>query len=259
MIYNKSLEKHHQLEQHIQALQVQLENFPDGKLICCHHGSECKWYRSDGHVKTYIPKSNKSLAEQLAIKKYLSLLLDDLSHEKRALEFYLKHHRSEISKSQRLLTDYPGYRELLSPYFKTLSEELYEWQHAPYPQNSSHPENLIHKSSSGHIVRSKSEAMIDHFLFTHRIPFRYECALELGNTVFYPDFTIRHPLTGETYFWEHFGLMDDSGYSRKAFSKMQIYNSYGFTPSIQLITTFETQANPLTPDTILKTMERYFL
>ena len=35
------------------------------------------------------------------------------------------------------------------------------------------------------------------------IPFRYECALTLGNTTVYPDFTIMHPNTGELIYREH--------------------------------------------------------
>jgi len=60
--------------------------------------------------------------------------------------------------------------------------------------------------------RYKSEVFIDMALFTNNIPFRYECALELGHSTLYPDFTIRHPKTGEICYWEHFGLMDDPSY-----------------------------------------------
>ena len=42
------------------------------------------------------------------------------------------------------------------------------------------------------------------------------------NTI-YPDFTIRHPMTGETFYWEHFGIMDDSQYCNNALSKLQRY------------------------------------
>lgn len=116
-----------------------------------------------------------------------------------------------------------------------------------------------HKTISGHLVRSKSEAMICHFLYTNQIPFRYECALYLDDHPIYPDFTIRHPETGETCYWEHFGLMDDATYCRNMASKMQLYSTHGIIPSIQLITTYETSEHPLTIDTIQKTIEEYFL
>ena len=65
---------------------------PSGNLVCARNGKHYKWYQSTGHINTYIPKKDRLYAEQLAIKKYLCLLLTDLLHEKRAIEFYLNHH-----------------------------------------------------------------------------------------------------------------------------------------------------------------------
>lgn len=240
-------------------MQKQIKNYPPGKLICSHQKNYCKWYQSDGHIRNYIPKSNRQLAEQLAAKKYLSAVLADLSHEKMALDLYLKHHRTDSPKVTQLLNELPAYQELLSPYFKPLSQELSDWMTSPYETNPKYPENLIHKTASGRFVRSKSEAMIDFFLYTNHIPFRYECALTLDNITFYPDFTIRHPQTGEFFYWEHFGLMDDPTYSKNVFSKLQLYTSHGIIPSIQLITTYETQQKPLSTVFIQRTIEYYFL
>ena len=117
----------------------------------------------------------------------------------------------------------------------------------------------MHKGSSGNYVRSKSESMIDMVLYIHKIPFRYECALTLGETTLFPDFTIRHPQTGEVFYWEHFGLMDNAEYSKNACSKLQLYTNHGIIPSIQLITTYETKEHPLTADVIEKIVEDYFL
>lgn len=41
--------------------------------------------------------------------------------------------------------------------------------------------------------------------YEHNEAFRYECLLKLGDSAYYPDFTIKHPKTGKTYYWEHFG------------------------------------------------------
>lgn len=130
---------------------------------------------------------------------------------------------------------------------------------APYDKNPVHIENLIHRSSSGNYVRSKSEMMIDMILHVNNIPFRYECALHLDNLVIYPDFTIRHPKTGELFYWEHFGLMDNSSYAQNVPNKLRTYISNGIIPGINLITTYETQANPLSIEAIQKLVEYYFL
>lgn len=192
------------------------------------------------------------------IKKYLSLCLEELEKEKRAIQFYLKHHDSDC-KSEQLLTQSSEYQKLLSPYFTPLSEGLTEWMNSPYEQNTSYSEHLTNKGFSGNFLRSKSETIIDMILHMHRIPFRYECALHLGESTIFPDFTIRHPKTGDFYYWEHFGLMDDPSYANNAFSKLQLYNSHGITPSVQLITTYETKEHPLSAEVVEKIVEHYFL
>ena len=82
---------------------------------------------------------------------------------------------------------------------------------------------------------------------------------QLDGIMIYPDFTIRHPKTGETFYWEHFSLMDNPTYSKNACSKLQHYISSGIIPSIQLITTYETKDNPLSAEKVEKIVEEYFL
>lgn len=251
------LSEYKRLDTQLQDLKKQLDNLPAGNLNCSRNGKHYKWFQSVDGTSTYIPKENRLLAKQLAIKKYLSLLSEDLSHEKRAIQFYLDHH-SNNPKSIRLLNN-SEFKELLTPHFTPLSQELTDWMNASYEHNLQHPEHLIHKSSSGNLVRSKSESIIDMLLYVNKIPFRYECALQLGEATLFPDFTIRHPETGVVYYWEHFGLMDNPTYSQNAFSKLQLYTSHGIIPSIQLITTYETKENPLGSDTVEKIIAHYFL
>ena len=131
--------------------------------------------------------------------------------------------------------------------------------YSPFEHNEKNPEQLIHKTISGNFVRSKSEAFIAMLLHINRIPFRYECALQLGETTIFPDFTIRHPETGQIYYWEHFGLMDNPAYCKNAFSKLQLYVSGGIIPTIHLITTYETLENPLSSELVENIVQQYFL
>lgn len=259
MLYERMLKEQKRLEHEIQSIQSQLQLLPDGKLICARNQGRYKWYISDGHTKIYIPKKNKHLAEQLAIKKYLSTLQNDLLLEKKAIDSYLRNYHSDTPKAYQLLTDKAEYQKLLEPYFKPQSPNLNEWVSCSYDANPKYPEQLIHKTSSGQYVRSKSEAMIASFLYINKIPFRYECALLLGSSTIYPDFTILHPQTGDLFYWEHFGRMDDPSYYKNVYPKLMLYNSHGIIPSIQLITTYETKDTPLSLDTIEKTITHYFL
>lgn len=257
-IYERMQSEFKRIDNQINSLKKKLQELPTGKLICSKNQNRYKWYQSDGHSKTYIPKANRKLAEDLAAKKYLSLSLEDLEKEKRAIQFYLDHH-APSGKAEKLLTESSEYQNLLSPYFSPLKQELLDWMNAPYEHNPYNPEHLNIDSISGNTLRSKAESMIDMLLYIHHIPFRYENPLQLNGKIIYPDFTIRHPETGDFYYWEHFGMMDEPSYYNNAYQKLQQYTSCGIVPSIQLITTFETSKHPLSSEQIQKIIEYYFL
>ena len=82
------------------------------------------------------------------------------------------------------------------------------------------------------------------------IPFRYECELTLGNRVIYPDFTLRHPKTGKTLYWEHFGLMGIREYEDNAKGKMMKYLDAGYYPNQKFFATYEDGENELDGKTI---------
>src|SRR6185503_4472294 len=84
-------------------------------------------------------------------------------------------------------------------------------------------ERLIHHTSRGEAVRSKSEVIIANLLHAKSIDYHYEHPLELGGVVKYPDFTIEDDDTGTTYYWEHCGLMHDPAYHRRWTEKLGWY------------------------------------
>lgn len=258
MLYQELIKHKDILQKQIQQLKQQLTQYPEGHLICIKNGKYTKNVHVQNSIKTYIPKKNMKFAKKLAAKKYLTASLNDLLKEQNAINAFLKHYQNYTSQTEQLISN-PSYQKLISASFTPASNELAEWAAESYEKNPSHQEHLRHFCLSGHLVRSKSEVLIDQSLFTHQIPFRYECALKLGDLIFYPDFTIRHPENGQLFYWEHFGLMDSPAYSQNAFQKLQIYNSHGYVPTINLITTFETKRNPLTIKTIEAVIQQYFL
>ncbi|MDD6072986.1 MAG: ATPase [Clostridium sp.] len=257
-MYQQLLSRKHKLDQQIQQTEALLALSPPGHLICTRNGIYTKHIHVSQGVKTHIPKQQSDFAKKLAKKKYLTALLEDLQHERTAILSCLKQYESHSSSVEQLL-NHPAYRSIILSALNTSSPELTEWEDAAYETNPANPSQRRHPCASGHIVRSKSEVLIDQALFFQRIPFRYECALSLGEVTFYPDFTIRHPKSGQFFYWEHFGLMDSPSYSQNAFQKLQIYSSNGYIPTINLITTFETREYPLCTDTIDRIIEQYFL
>ena len=258
-MYERMLKENQRINSQIKTLEKQLQGFPNQDFFCSKNGSYYKWYSTENGKSTYIPKSNREYAEKLATKKLLSLRLEELKQEKSAIQFYLRHHSTGTPKSEQLLINCPEYRTLTTNYVKPISKNLATWAKEDYPRNLAYKEYLIHRTPSGNMVRSKSEVMIDSILFKYKIPFRYECLLLLGQKEIFPDFTIRHPKTGEFFYWEHNGKMDDPEYRQKAFSKLQLYTEHGIIPSVQLITTYETLNHPLSMEMIEKIVDYYFL
>ena len=243
--------------QELTSISITLKSYPAGKLTCSKNGNSYKWYNSDGKNRVYIPKKKRAFAEQLARKRYLACRKEDLERELSAIDMYLRHHHDY--EAFHMLEEASPFFELLSHQFKSPEGIIREWLTEKFNTNTHHPESLTHKTVSGVTVRSKSEAIIATILHFNSIPFRYECMLDLGNTTFYPDFTILHPLTGELIYWEHFGLIDDESYRENFFSKLDLYIRNGIIPTRNLIMTFETHDMPLQTDYVNEIVKYYFL
>lgn len=239
----------------------ELRSLPEGNLMIIQNGKYRKWYQNHGGLSEYIPKKNHAIAEDLAYKRYLEGEIKKISLEIDAIDAYLQKADLSVSNARRK-TDFEYQQfenELLRNRIKRPNKTLEQWMHEDYPRNPRNPENLVHKTVTGIYVRSKSESLIVTVLTNLGIPFRYECLLQIGDIDVYPDFTIRHPITLKEYYHEHFGIMDDPRYVRKAMGKIELYNSYGIIPSVNLLMTFETEACPLDPTYVESLFRFYFI
>lgn len=259
MYYQKLLARKKQIESQLTMLEKELENLPPGELHLRRNGNYTKWFNHcDGRIE-YISKKQSGLAQQLAVRKYKTMLLKELQLEKRAIDAYVNCMEKKSFAASDLLKDDAGIKPLLDEYFSLHHPDIAAWLQESYEKNMTHSEHCIHKTVAGFKARSKSEALIVSRLFLNHIPFRYECALHLGEIVVYPDFTILHPVTKEIYYYEHFGMMDNSEYAHAAYKKLELYSGHGIIPSINLLATFETKKHPLDYEQINKLIENYFL
>ena len=97
-------------------------------------------------------------------------------------------------------------------------------------------EGKIHRTLADYMVQSKSEALIANMLFERDIPFQYDVRLSAPDgTLYRPDFVIQW--RGETWYWEHFGMMHDEKYRNKREAKLAWYQKHGFAD--HLIETYE--------------------
>lgn len=240
----------------IQFVEDQISKLPDGKLVCTKNRNRYKWYHSLKGKLEYIPKRNRQFAEQLALKKYLELRLDELLRQSSIIKLLEK---TQVKMKATELLQHDGYKDLLRNHFESTDEKIQKWIKEEYQGNPFHSEKLIHETASGIMVRSKSEAKIADALYYRKIPFRYEAPLMLEGTVYYPDFTILHPQTAKIFYWEHLGMMDDKNYRSAAFQKLALYGDHEIYPDSNLILTYETLAEPLSSYHVQMLIENFFL
>jgi len=75
--------------------------------------------------------------------------------------------------------------------------------------------NLIHLTTNGEKVRSKSEVIIAEKLHDSGVNYIYEKELVLPDgSKWFPDFTIRTP-SGEEVYWEHLGMLGNPAYKKR--------------------------------------------
>lgn len=246
----------------IDLLQKEISTFPEGELACRKNGEYMKFFRLQGDKTIYLCKKERQLASDLALKKLKEMQLGGLLKEKEEISRLIKLEQKNQHEIDTILNKDSRYCSLLQKRldqeFMSSEQVLCKWVSEEYQKSTQHPEHLIYKTMAGVMVRSKSEVIIANALFTNKIPFRYEAALPIGEIIYYPDFTIKHPVTEEIFYFEHFGMIDKAEYLSRSMRKIEDYISVGIIPTQNLICTFETSANPLDSNYIQRIIELYF-
>lgn len=228
----------------LHAYQKLLEEMPPGRLSTKKNKSNIYYYYTDEATgkQIYIPYRNKQLICDLKQKRLLQeaikILENNLKYQKKLLRHYRDYDTNHIQKAlPQVYSD-----ATLSAYESRYSFlDKKTWTQDPYRKNPYHRENLIHKTSFGLMVRSKSEVLIAELLHAAGIPFRYDCELNIRGRDgrfhhYYPDFTILTP-QGDTIYWEHLGRLDDTDYAWSTFNKiLDFYDNHIVAPDNLILT-----------------------
>ncbi len=118
------------------------------------------------------------------------------------------------------------------------AQMLLQWVDQPYVGNPKYPEHLKHTTSTGQLVRSKSEALIYEKLLASKIAFKYEAPIVLGGNIVYPDFSIMR-IDNKIFYWEHAGCCFREDYRNEFDWKLKKYEEHGITLWDNLIVTFD--------------------
>ena len=259
LLYDQALGEQKRLKKEISTLKAELAAAPDGYLQCHKNKENYVWrvkYKRKKPV-VYLPASETILAGQLAEKTYKSALLQEDELDLINVSSFLNNAQKILRRSAMLLNN-EGFRKLLPKNLIQMSPDVSAWASEKYPSTAGHDETLIIRSATGRMVRSKSEAFIDWALYSAKLPYRYECDLQIGAFVMHPDFTILHPVSKEIYLWEHLGLMDNEQYIKNALTKLQLYIGAGYIPMANLILTSETAEHPLDQTLVVDLISHYF-
>lgn len=201
----------------------------------------------------YIRASEEKKIKVLAQKKYDKRLLDSALVEREIFQRALKGFQKPKCRTlDRVLENFP---EELKPYLSLdeCTEEgiIQEWSKPIPPSINENDPNYelyrSYKTMKGEIVRSKSEIIIADHLNRAGVPYHYEKILIIDNGFdeLKPDFTVLNTRTMKTYYWEHFGMMDNPEYAMKAKKKIESYAADDYLLGRDLIASFETSKSPV--------------
>lgn len=119
---------------------------------------------------------------------------------------------------------------------------------------------LIHRTLKGDLVRSKSEVIIANMLFEAGIEYEYEKELDLGEDgIRIPDFTIEDAESGTCFYWEHCGMLGDSGYSKHWQEKKTLYKKHDIVEDENLIVSQDSLNGGIDSAVIKHLIEKYFM
>ena len=256
------LKRKRELQKLKKGTESSLKNAPDGTLRISRSRGRTQYYmRKEKTDKggIFIPKSQAELAARLAQKDYEQKFLEAICRELEAIDRFLDN-LPEIDAEQVFLKLNETRRELVIPAIDP--DEVYarRWQDMPYRGKILNDQTPGFVTDKGEKVRSKSEMIIANLLSKAKVPYRYECPLELrGIGSVYPDFTVLNVRLRKVFYWEHQGMMGDEEYAGKAIRKIASYQENGFFPGDHLILTSETKDCPIDVKQIAGIIRHYLM
>lgn len=251
-----------QLSQLIDYVTKELEGLPLGNLRIQSRNNSPQYFhvtKAGGKQGTYIKAENRGLAAELAKRSYYEKFLREAMREYKAISAYLRGMRG-ISAEDVYSGMNPLRKAIVEPILISDEDYAARWETAPYEKNPYNPEECIHPTEKGDLVRSKSEARIADMYYALGIHYRYEAPLRLKNgKIKYPDFTILKFPERIEYYHEHMGCMDDEGYRAKNLVKLSEYAESGILTGKNLILTFEADYAPLNIKVLRKNVTGIFI
>lgn len=199
-------------------------------------------YKPGDNKIRYLGNESKPEISLIRESHYLSKSIEMIEHDITLLEDFLAKYESisfgsvnmKLPKTYRSGILRADIRSKAARKWK-LNAEAYKATFEPF-----RPEELVHRTIDGTMVRSKSEALIYNFLTEAGYTFVYELPLKGLNWTFYPDFTILSEIDYKTEIRiEHQGMYDRNDYRDRSESREYDYWSNGLLPARDVYFTFD--------------------
>ena len=196
-------------------------------------------------IRKHVSAENNSIVYALAQQTYREKVRRLMELRIPQIKALLKDY--EDDELERLYTElHPGRRAIVKPIESTRAQRMQYWRNISYEGLRTMSQEVYFETNQGEMVRSKSEKILADKFFALGIPYKYECPLTTKNrTTLYPDFTFYDPQNDREIYWEHFGMMGDPAYAKKAYQKLEEYAKRGIYLGDRLIATFEMSDKPL--------------
>lgn len=186
------------------------------------------------------------LRKRQFVKRALPLLAQRIKNNKRYLNDDVLYDPVKIN--MEIPEQYKGLRGM--DIFLDNDINVEDWDTQNYSKNELYNEGRRYKINENDWVRSKSETIIAMRLQEKGFHIKYELKLDFGKQIFYPDFAILLPVSRRLVYYEHFGMIDDPEYAKKAFKKLKTYAENGIMLGYNLVITFETRDDPLSLENV---------
>lgn len=101
--------------------------------------------------------------------------------------------------------------------------------------------------------------MIAVILTSYGIEFKCEASIKVNGRKIYPDFIVKRPRDGKVFIWEHFGMVTDDRYQKKAYRRLEEYHNCGIDLWEQLLISFDQVDGGISADDIDKMIRMFLL
>lgn len=106
------------------------------------------------------------------------------------------------------------------------------------PEEFPYAAHLVHHTTRGELVQSKSELAIANYLHQRNLDYKYNRPLTIAGRKLFPDFSFIDD-AGELFLWEHLGMLHREDYREGWEWKKAFYEKNGFVEGENLLTTAE--------------------